>query len=95
MWNIININECDRRGEIVLHLELPLAKTIEEVKDVWKVKKNCRFTVMWVDASKSMIQDEGDELTKQELNECAKIAMSEVKTVSFESENHTHALIES
>ena len=38
------------------------------------------LSVIWVDAPESMIQDEGDKLTKQEIPECAKIVMSKVKT---------------
>ena len=45
-----------------------------------KGKKRLDLSVIWVDAPELIIQDEGDELAKQEIPKCAKIATSEVKT---------------
>ena len=63
----------------VLHLKLPKAKTIEGGRRCVNSKKDCWFPVMWVDAEKTMIQDEGDELAKQKIPKCAKLAMFEVE----------------
>ena len=45
-----------------------------------KSEKIVDLPVMWVDTPESIIQDESDELTKQKIFRCAKVAMSEVET---------------
>ena len=58
----------------VLRSELLLAKIIEGTECV-KSEKTIDLLVMWVDSQESMIQDEGDELAKQEIPECAKVTV--------------------
>ena len=47
---------------------------------MWKVKKTVNLPVMSVDAPQSLIQNEGDELAKQEIPECVKVVMFEIET---------------
>jgi len=64
----------------VICLELPSAETIEGAKDMWKVEKTIDLLIMWVDAPESVIQNESDELAKQEIPGCVKVALSKVET---------------
>jgi len=67
MWNIININKCERKSEIESASTIFRTTIRENYKGGRKCVKSEKIVdllVMWVDARESMIQDEGDELVK-------------------------------
>ena len=85
MWNIISISECERNEIHSVSASTTFGTTISKNyrrgKRCVKSGKNCvGLSIMWVVAPELMIQDEVEELTKQEISGYVKVAMSEVET---------------
>ena len=69
MWNIINISKCERSeiDSVSTIFRTTIKKKYRTGRRCVKNEKTVDLPVMWVDTPKSIIQNEGDEIAKQEI----------------------------
>jgi len=68
MWDTINISECERseidNASVSTMFGTIINKNNRRGRRSVKSEKTVYLLVMWIEASESIIQDEGDELAK-------------------------------